>query len=65
MATRTGLRTLYELARRLCAIIAKFTPIMLSIIPPDKHVYLHALNQACVDFTTNVNVPQLLGDEDA
>jgi hypothetical protein len=65
MATRTGLRTIYTLLRKVCQIIAKFTPALSAILSPTQMVYLNAVNQACHDFILNVNVPQILGDEDA
>lgn len=65
MATRTGLRTLYNLVKKVCQIFGRWSALIYQVVPADKHVYLDALSAACDDFVSNVPVPSILGDEDA
>jgi hypothetical protein len=65
MATRTGLRTLYQLVRKMCQVFARWSPLIYQVVPSNKHAYLDALSLACDEFVANVPVPSILGDEDA
>jgi len=49
MAKRTGVPSLMEVARRLCLLIVKFTPVITATYPTNTtlHAALAAANAAC------------------
>lgn len=61
--TRTGLRTLYALVRRICQLNGKWSYIIVQVIPENKLVYYTALTVACDDFVNNIDVNAILDDE--
>lgn len=63
MPTRTGLRTLYGLVRKMCQINAQWGAAILLVLPAQYHTYYAALSQACDDFVLNVPVKDILNDE--
>lgn len=63
MATRTGLRTLFTLLRKICQLNARFGSAILAVLPQQYHVYYLAVTAACDDFVLNVPVEDILGDE--
>lgn len=63
MARKLGIRTIHDLARKLCGLFIAFTPVARPLLPAGKEVYWDALSQACSDFVLNIDPAPLYSDE--
>ena len=63
MAKKYGIRTIYQLAQKICQLIVLFAPVIEKVVPADKKIYVDALNTACADFVLNIDVEAIYADE--
>lgn len=64
MARRTGLRTIRDLAERMCKLITAFTPIIKRVYPSNTalHNALDAANAACAVLVSESDLTLPVGD---
>lgn len=55
---RTGLTTIRLLLSRVCRLLVTYEQTIYAVLPPEQHVYIQALNQACNDFLLNTDNPR-------
>lgn len=64
MARRTGLRTIRELAYKMCRLVAVFTPIIKRVYPDSTalHTALDSANAACSLLVAEADAVLPVGD---
>lgn len=64
MARRTGVPSLMFIARRLCILIVKFTPVIMQVYPTSTalHAALAAANAACATLHEQLAAVRAYGD---
>lgn len=55
---RTGLTTIRLFTQKICTLIVRYDRVIKTILPPDQHVYVDALNKACSDFIEFTDNPR-------
>jgi len=54
---KRGLPTIHALLKTICRLLTTYMVVIKAILPPEQHVYVDALEQACNDFVLNVSNP--------